>query len=63
MSNESLCLIQIGFRKFLTIAKAVEYAYPGYLIWVHKGTCCERVNPIRGGRSDSESTNRVKNYK
>lgn len=39
---------------FLTIQKAASVAKPGDVITVHQGTYRERVNPIRGGLSDSE---------
>ena len=39
---------------FKTISKAVESAYPGDTITVHKGVYREWVNPLRGGRSDKE---------
>ena len=41
-------------KPFLTIGKAVEYAYPGDVITVHEGTYRELVNPIRGGESDAK---------
>lgn len=39
---------------FLTIQAAAIVARPGDVITVHKGTYRERVNPPRGGLSDSE---------
>ena len=41
-------------RPFRSIMTAVELAEPGDVITVHEGTYRERVNPLRGGLSDSE---------
>lgn len=38
---------------FLTIQAAANVAHPGDVITVHEGIYRERVNPIRGGTSDS----------
>jgi alpha-N-arabinofuranosidase len=37
---------------FKTISKAAEVAQPGDVITVHEGTYRERINPLRGGKSD-----------
>ncbi|MCY1721387.1 right-handed parallel beta-helix repeat-containing protein [Prolixibacteraceae bacterium Z1-6] len=39
---------------FLTIQKAAKTAQPGDIITVHEGVYRERINPPRGGLSDSE---------
>lgn len=39
---------------FLTIQKAAGVAHPGDTITVHEGIYRERVNPLRGGLSDSQ---------
>jgi alpha-N-arabinofuranosidase len=39
---------------FHTISRAAEAAQPGDIITVHEGTYRERINPLRGGRSDRE---------
>jgi hypothetical protein len=41
-------------RPFKTISQAIRYAFPGDVITVHAGTYRERINPLRGGKSDSE---------
>ncbi len=41
-------------KPFLTIQAAARVARPGDVITVHQGTYRERVNPLRGGLSDSE---------
>ncbi len=38
----------------LTIQRAADLAQPGDVITVHEGVYRERINPPRGGRSDSE---------
>ena len=39
---------------YKTISKAVQFALPGDVITVHAGTYRERINPVRGGESDSK---------
>ena len=39
---------------FQTISKAAEVARPGDVITVHEGTYRERINPPRGGESDTK---------
>jgi alpha-N-arabinofuranosidase len=39
---------------FQTISKAAEVAQPGDVITVHEGTYRERINPPRGGESDTK---------
>ena len=39
-------------KPFLTIEHAINFAFPGDTITVHKGTYREWVNPIRGGTSN-----------
>ena len=39
---------------FQTISKAAEVALPGDVITVHEGTYRERINPPRGGESDTK---------
>ncbi len=39
---------------YRTISRAVQAAQAGDVITVHEGVYRERVNPVRGGRSDSE---------
>jgi hypothetical protein len=41
-------------KPFSTISRAVQFAFPGDTITVHKGTYREWINPIRGGESDSK---------
>ncbi len=41
-------------KPFLTIQSAASVARPGDVITVHQGTYRERINPPRGGLSDSE---------
>jgi len=41
-------------RPFKTISAAARIAQPGDVITVHKGTYRERINPPRGGDSDSK---------
>ena len=40
-------------KPFLTISNAVKSAMPGDTITVHSGTYRERIDPLRGGDSDS----------
>ncbi len=39
---------------FQTISRAAEVARPGDVITVHEGTYRERINPPRGGESDTK---------
>ena len=40
-------------KPFKTISAAAQVAQPGDMITVHAGTYRERINPPRGGKSDS----------
>ncbi|MFO7841062.1 MAG: right-handed parallel beta-helix repeat-containing protein [Fidelibacterota bacterium] len=40
-------------KPFFTITRAIEQAFPGDTVTVHSGTYRERIDPIRGGESDS----------
>ena len=42
-----------ALNPFLTISRAAQAAQPGDIITVHTGTYRERINPPRGGTSDS----------
>lgn len=42
-----------ALKPFLTISRAAQAAQPGDIITVHAGTYRERINPPRGGTSDS----------
>ena len=42
-----------ALNPFLTISRAVQKAQPGDVVTVHAGTYRERINPPRGGTSDS----------
>jgi alpha-L-arabinofuranosidase len=42
-----------ALKPFLTISRASQAAQPGEIITVHAGTYRERINPPRGGTSDS----------
>jgi len=39
---------------FKTISKAADVAQPGDVVTVHEGTYRERINPLRGGKSDQK---------
>lgn len=41
-------------KPFITIYDAVQQVFPGDTITVHAGTYRERINPIRGGESNSK---------
>ena len=43
-----------ALKPFRTISQAVIHAFPGDTITVHSGTYRERINPLRGGESNSK---------